>query len=1017
MQKFSSWCTDLAFVYDDGHDRHITFSYLFLSIKFFASMAAVASDVLGVVGGSLNILFTVVNGIQQTQNLRLEKKKLNLEIKKILLETIQASNVANVMKCYTTFEVLASKSGFIPISNNKLIKQLGVDKEAWKKIDQNNDGHIEMNEWIVFWYELEKATSNCQFCKEPKFETCFICMRSFCAEHYEFEKTSQERLCSDCIKRHRNDPTDLQQAVITKKKEMKEFEKEKIILQNKKHRWYKWSKSMPKKTKCAFDDCNYIAILNCYYCYQKCCSRCLSERAQSHKNCCRNCFIGQKRKKCYNALSCSNISNYTCGNRNCHYYTCGKCASLYFPTIELNGVKFELPVAICGICENVRKRTNQNLTVRFHLEYMTEKMLDCWSFTFCRCCFLSVEGQSYWICDDCDDSAVICENCKELEVNFGEHVSSKHLCSHYDKEGNISNKLTPKPQPTKPLDNWNGGNCSTCSKKLERAAKSYFCKACDCKMCNFCYESNCFPKSSKHSVSHDVALNIGGKEIDIFKGSIEHKTESVNNESGSSSHGAQKGRSGISQCRGLFDFDSDDPEGLPFKQGDIITVLQKDPSGWWQGELNGRIGIFPSGEWVEELGIESGVKQVLYDNEVGCGRTCSATKTNSIIRKCEGCSAGVQYKKSYWVCGKCDSCYLCTNCFGSKYETDTHSSKHMMILIQSMDSTKIALFDGNSVTYINNEKTKISQEKIESNDSSRGMSFTPTSSPNGQCGTSSPTTPSYACLGSQPGSSSYGHYSAQQGSATPSSYANLGSSVGSPTPSSYANLGSSVGSSTPSSYANLGSSVGSSTPSSYTNLGSSVGSSSYANLGSSAGSSTPSSYANLGSSVGSSSYANLGSAVGSSTSSSYANLGSSVGSSSYANLGSSVGSATPSSYANLGSSVGSPTPSSYANLGSSVGSSSYGNLGSSAGSATPSSYANLGSSVGSSSYGNLGSSVGSATPSSYANLGSSVGSPSYANLGSSVGSSSYANLGSSAGSVRSCGSQTQTPHYGQYGKY
>jgi hypothetical protein len=33
---------------------------------------------------------------------------------------------------------------------------------------------------------------------------------------------------------------------------------------------------------------------------------------------------------------------------------------------------------------------------------------------------------------------------------------------------------------------------------------------------------------------------------------------------------------------------------LPFKEGDIITVLKQDVSGWWQGStLDGRIGIFP----------------------------------------------------------------------------------------------------------------------------------------------------------------------------------------------------------------------------------------------------------------------------------------------------------------------------------------------------------------------------------------------------------------------------------------
>jgi len=58
---------------------------------------------------------------------------------------------------------------------------------------------------------------------------------------------------------------------------------------------------------------------------------------------------------------------------------------------------------------------------------------------------------------------------------------------------------------------------------------------------------------------------------------------------------------GVSKCRGLFDYEATDPNELSFRQGDIITVLQKDPSGWWQGELNGRIGVFPSVEWVEEI--------------------------------------------------------------------------------------------------------------------------------------------------------------------------------------------------------------------------------------------------------------------------------------------------------------------------------------------------------------------------------------------------------------------------------
>ena len=33
---------------------------------------------------------------------------------------------------------------------------------------------------------------------------------------------------------------------------------------------------------------------------------------------------------------------------------------------------------------------------------------------------------------------------------------------------------------------------------------------------------------------------------------------------------------------------------LSFRAGEKIRVLNRDPSGWWDGELNGRRGWFPS---------------------------------------------------------------------------------------------------------------------------------------------------------------------------------------------------------------------------------------------------------------------------------------------------------------------------------------------------------------------------------------------------------------------------------------
>jgi amphiphysin len=52
---------------------------------------------------------------------------------------------------------------------------------------------------------------------------------------------------------------------------------------------------------------------------------------------------------------------------------------------------------------------------------------------------------------------------------------------------------------------------------------------------------------------------------------------------------------GGQQCRALFDYAGEVEGDLPFKEGDVINVVDtSDPSGWWVGELNGVQGNFPS---------------------------------------------------------------------------------------------------------------------------------------------------------------------------------------------------------------------------------------------------------------------------------------------------------------------------------------------------------------------------------------------------------------------------------------
>ncbi|XP_049849334.1 myosin heavy chain IB-like [Schistocerca gregaria] len=54
------------------------------------------------------------------------------------------------------------------------------------------------------------------------------------------------------------------------------------------------------------------------------------------------------------------------------------------------------------------------------------------------------------------------------------------------------------------------------------------------------------------------------------------------------------------QCRALFDYQGDGENQLSFFAGDIITILQKDPAGWWEGELRGKNGWIPA-NYVEEI--------------------------------------------------------------------------------------------------------------------------------------------------------------------------------------------------------------------------------------------------------------------------------------------------------------------------------------------------------------------------------------------------------------------------------
>lgn len=43
-----------------------------------------------------------------------------------------------------------------------------------------------------------------------------------------------------------------------------------------------------------------------------------------------------------------------------------------------------------------------------------------------------------------------------------------------------------------------------------------------------------------------------------------------------------------------FDFEANEPDELSFRRGDVINIIGEEDDNWWQGELDGRRGLFPS---------------------------------------------------------------------------------------------------------------------------------------------------------------------------------------------------------------------------------------------------------------------------------------------------------------------------------------------------------------------------------------------------------------------------------------
>jgi len=74
-----------------------------------------------------------------------------------------------------------------------------------------------------------------------------------------------------------------------------------------------------------------------------------------------------------------------------------------------------------------------------------------------------------------------------------------------------------------------------------------------------------------------------------------HYQEESYDDGSASSGGGGGGGGGLGTCQALYDYAGENEGDLAFNEGDTINVLDNsDPSGWWQGEINGNQGFFPS---------------------------------------------------------------------------------------------------------------------------------------------------------------------------------------------------------------------------------------------------------------------------------------------------------------------------------------------------------------------------------------------------------------------------------------
>jgi len=104
--------------------------------------------------------------------------------------------------------------------------------------------------------------------------------------------------------------------------------------------------------------------------------------------------------------------------------------------------------------------------------------------------------------------------------------------------------------------------------------------------------------------------SVAGKQRDYMKtpdaGVAGAARASIRNTKGAAPRGPPKPRmapkppTAIARARSLYAYQAQDADELSMKVGDLVEIITEDPSGWWQGRLNGKQGLFP-GNYVQKI--------------------------------------------------------------------------------------------------------------------------------------------------------------------------------------------------------------------------------------------------------------------------------------------------------------------------------------------------------------------------------------------------------------------------------